>query len=479
MNAIHKELKTPFPDKTLIFLPTQFRKLTRLRVVLPALQRRNLATAGGTQGKPRVVVLGSGWGGFHVAKNLDKDKYDVRVISPANHFLFTPLLPSTAVGTLEFRCIQEPVRTIPGLGEYYQAKARTIDFDTREISCSDIFKEKEFKIQYDFLVIATGAKTNTFNTPGVDEREGDEVMFLKHLYHSRKIRNRILECFERASVPSNTAVKDRDRLLSFVVVGGGPTSCEFTGELHDFVREDCTRWFPDLKEHIKITLVEAGPALLGGFEKSLSKYVLSDLKKRNVDIRLGAQGRPGVQAILADGTKLPFGMMVWSAGLKQVKFVDRLNLAHGRTGRLVIDEYLQVPQHQGRVFALGDCAANEENPLAPLAKVAQQHGEYLAKILNTHPDPQQPVDPASVSKPFRFFNPGSMAQLGLFKGVLDLSNVGPDKGEVHGGPTITGFAAWLTWRSAYWGKQVSLRNKILIPMHWFKSFVFGRDICRF
>ena len=160
--------------------------------------------------KPRVVVLGSGWGGNKVARALDKSRFDVRLASPANHFLFTPMLPGTAVGTLEFRAIQEPVRTISGLSEYYQAKARSLDKSKRTVVCEDVFKGSTFEVAYDFLIVACGNKTHTFNTPGVAEREGKEVFFLKHLHHARQIRNRILECFERASNPTLSA-DDRAR----------------------------------------------------------------------------------------------------------------------------------------------------------------------------------------------------------------------------------------------------------------------------
>ena len=115
--------------------------------------------------KPRVLILGSGWGGFTLARRLNKDLFDVRVISPANHFLFTPLLPSTAVGTLEFRAIQEPVRTIKGLGHYYQAKARDIDCTNKIVTCEDLYKGVKFDLAYDYLVVSAGMKSNTFNTP--------------------------------------------------------------------------------------------------------------------------------------------------------------------------------------------------------------------------------------------------------------------------------------------------------------------------
>jgi len=114
--------------------------------------------------KPRVLILGSGWAGFTLARRLNKDLFDVRIVSPANHFLFTPLLPSTAGGTLEFRAIQEPVRTIKGLGHYYQAKARDIDVNNQIVTCEDSYKGVKFDVAYDYLVMAAGMKSNTFNT---------------------------------------------------------------------------------------------------------------------------------------------------------------------------------------------------------------------------------------------------------------------------------------------------------------------------
>ena len=175
--------------------------------------RRTLGFASqATARKPRVVVLGSGWGGNKVARYLDKSKFDVRVASPANHFLFTPLLPSTAVGTLEFRAVQEPVRTIKGLGKYHQAKAQKLDVENRIVNCRDIFSGDTFDINYDFLVISAGCKTNTFAVPGVTQEavhgsveiNQSTVFFLKHLYHARRMiqDDRILECFERAASPS-------------------------------------------------------------------------------------------------------------------------------------------------------------------------------------------------------------------------------------------------------------------------------------
>ena len=151
------------------------------------------------------------------------------MISPNNHFLFTPLLPSTAVGTLEFRCVQEPVRTVLGPnGRFLHAKARSLDPDNKKILVESVHNDK-FEIEYDKLVIAVGVKTNTFGIPTI--QEGNGIFFLKSLKHARGIRNQIIDTFEKAAVPTVCEAEIK-RLLSFVVVGGGPTSCEFVSELH-------------------------------------------------------------------------------------------------------------------------------------------------------------------------------------------------------------------------------------------------------
>jgi len=484
--------------------------------------------------RPRVVIVGTGWAGNTLARRLDKELYDVRLISPANHFLFTPLLPSTAVGTLEFRAIQEPVRTIPGLGEYYQAKARRICTTQKTVSCEDLFKKGHtFDVKYDYLCIAAGNKTNTFQIPGVAELEGCVIFFLKHLYHARQIRNRVLECFERATNPVLTD-KERRRLLSFIIVGGGPTSCEFTAELYEFLQQDVAKWYPDLVPSIQITLVEAGPGLLGSFDRTLAEHYLEELKKKHIHVRLGTavvgvEDRPLVThsgeaadvcsiqqhkttttttsttkedlnsytvAKFADGTELPFGTMIWSAGLAPVKFIENsssLELSRGQ--KIITDEYLRVKNHQGRIFAMGDCATTTTAPLPATASVAEQQAHYLADCFNLYykdfdittsnedlPTPGKVV-PSLVpfaslhflnswlctpSEQFKYYNRGGLVSLGMLGGVADVY-----------GSKQKGLVANLAWKSAYLTKQLSYSNMMLIPMYWFKAYAFGRDISRF
>lgn len=380
--------------------------------------------------KKKVVILGSGWGGNRLARTLDKDLYDVTVVSPANHFLVTPLLPQTAVGTLEFRTVQEPIRSIKG-AKYYQAKARSLDLTQQTIRCEECIDDAQanghkFNLDFDALVIATGCKTDTFGTPGVAEAEGREVHFLKHIKHARGVRLRMLECFERAAMPG-VSPEERDRLLSFVVVGGGPTSCEFTAELHDFLDSDAGRWaYPELAKHVRVTLVEAGPRLMPAFDEVLVSHMRKQLEQRDIDVRVGTRVRSLEKdengctnvAVLArpDGSgdeRLRFGMLVWSAGLQQVNFVRELyspqfEIRKAINGRLSVDEHMRVlvnetvvddddvldnvaaaddepvpaPLLGGRVYAIGDCAVHEAAPLPPTAQVAEQQADYLASCLN-------------------------------------------------------------------------------------------------
>jgi NADH dehydrogenase/NADH:ubiquinone reductase (non-electrogenic) len=233
--------------------------------------------------RSNIVIIGAGWAGYRLALDLDKKKYNVKLISPRNHFLFTPLLPSTAVGTLEFRAIQEPVRTIPNL-TYYQANAESINLETSSIHCTDIFKEYgcDFDVKYDMLVLAAGSETNTFGIKGVSNNNYD-IFYLKQLSHARAIRNRLVDCFERASSPGIDEASI-DRLLTFVVVGGGPTNVEFAAELYDFLKNDVSRWYPDLYIRSKVKMIELSPHILGSFDASLVSYVESLFASRNIEM---------------------------------------------------------------------------------------------------------------------------------------------------------------------------------------------------
>lgn len=416
------------------------------------------------RGKPKLVILGTGWGSFRLVKSLDYSKYDVTVISPRNHFLFTPLLASTTTGVLEFRSIMETIRSPRQEFRYVQGFAQSIDFDKRSILVSEWLRtETRMEVNYDKLVIGVGADNNTFNIPGVNT---SNVHFLKELADARSIRNHIIDLLEEASFPSVTH-EERNRLLNFVVVGGGPTGVEFAAELSDYFWKDVLKYYPNLSIHeLRITLLEAGDTILSAFSKKLVEQAMKNIKRQGIDMKLHTRVKE-VQprkVILDDGTEIPCGLIVWSTGVGPRKLVREMKNVELTRGRLVVNEYLQLKNHP-EVYALGDCAEIEGNPLAATAQVAYQQAKYLAKQLNGKvPIDKDTKQPAK----FQYYPLGLMAYVGGYKSVFDTSFF---KG--------TGWLEFLAWRSVYLTRLGGWKNKMMVPYNWLKTLIWGRDVVSF
>jgi NADH:ubiquinone reductase (non-electrogenic) len=407
--------------------------------------------------RPKIVVLGSGFGAFSFMKQIDVQRFAVTVVSPRNHFLFTPLLPSTTVGTVEFRSIIEPIRLARPQCVYYQASCTMIDLAAQRLQCEGVIDRRGFELVYDQLIVAVGGINKTFGIPGVEQYG----LFLKELADARAIRQRIIDCFEQAAMPGLDEV-ERRRLLQFVVVGGGPTGVEFAAELHDFVVDDLRHSYPQAFPFVRITLLEAGDYLLSGFDAALRDYTMKLFRRRHIDVRIHTQVTRVEQerVFMNDGATVPYGLLVWSTGIVPSPLVASLPVAKDRTDRIVVNDFFEVRGTQG-VFALGDCATVDGKEYPATAQVAQQQGAYLAALLKRRvrglPD-----------RPFRYRAYGMLAYVGGHRALADLASF---KGK--------GFSSWLFWRSAYLTKLVSMKNKILVVFDWTKTFLFGRDISRF
>lgn len=410
-----------------------------------------------TSKKPHVVVLGSGFGAFSFLKEIDTRLFDVTAVSPRNHFIFTPLLPSTTVGTIEFRSIIEPIRAAHPDVRFYQAQCTAIHYEKQSLVCEGALGKKHFELSYDVLVVAVGGVSNTYGIPGVKEH----TLFLKDLADARAIRQRIIECFEQAAHPGVTE-EERKRLLHFVVVGGGPTGVEFAAEMHDFLTEDLKMAFPQAVQHVTITLLEAAGQILNTFDQALSAYTMKLFQRQRINVRTGSLVTRVEQdtILLKDGTKISYGLIVWSTGIGPTELVGTLPFQKDRGSRLLINDYLLVKGAKN-LYALGDCATIEGNALPATAQVAQQQGKHLAKNLSRW-------HKGELLQPFRYRHFGMLAYIGSGRALADLANY---KGK--------GFATWVFWRSAYLTKLVSFKNKTLVLFDWFKTFIFGRDISRF
>ncbi|KAF8323703.1 NDE1, mitochondrial external NADH dehydrogenase [Clavulina sp. PMI_390] len=467
-----------------------------------ALSRRAYSTT--KRPKEKLVILGSGWGGFNILKRVDKSKYDVTLISPSSYFNMTPLLAGTAVGTLEFRTAIESVQRFSPQATIYEAWGDRINFADKTIYCTPSTPPygtlatrhslssphasaagdaaaipagqsrshgAPFKVPFDKLVVAVGAYSQTFGIPGVKEN----VHFLKDVRDARAIRMRVLECFTQASQP-NCSESEKWKLLNFVVVGGGPTGVEFAAELHDLCKNDMQRHYPHLSNYVRITIYETSDKILGAFDEELSRYASERFRKEHITVKRQhrvQRVRPFAIEVEGEGW-VPFGMCVWSTGLAPnplLRSISELKKDE-RTGSLITDGQLRVLREGSNepvegVWAIGDASAVEGPEILPAtAQVAAQKALYLVKHLNNGKKAQ--------TKDFKFISRGNLAYLGDWTAIYDASKAGT-------GPQTraTGRTAWLIWRSAYVSMAMSPRNMLNIPWYWFTNWIFGRDLSRF
>lgn len=438
--------------------------------------------------KPRVVVLGTGWAACRFLKGLDTKIYDVVCVSPRNHMVFTPLLASTCVGTLEFRSVAEPVSRIQSAlatspnSYFYLASCIDIDTNKHEVYCETVSngglpsEPYQFKVAYDKLVIAAGAEPLTFGIKGVYEN----AFFLREVNHAQEIRKKLLLNLMLSENPG-ISEEEKKRLLHCVVIGGGPTGVEFSGELSDFIMRDVCEQYTHVKDYIQVTLIEANE-ILSSFDVGLRQYATKHLTKSGVHLMRGVvKELHPKKIVLNDGTDVPYGLLVWSTGVGPSNFVKSLNLPKSPGGRIGVDEWLRVPSVED-VFALGDCAGFLEQtgkPVLPaLAQVAEREGKYLAELFNKKIGKKNggkalSAKDISLGEPFVYKHLGSMASVGRYKALVDLRQSKDAKGVSH-----AGFVSWLIWRSAYLTRVVSWRNRFYVAVNWATTLVFGRDNSR-
>ncbi|AGO11036.1 AaceriAFR447Cp [[Ashbya] aceris (nom. inval.)] len=456
--------------------------------------------------KPNVVILGSGWGAISFLKHIDARKYNVTVVSPRNYFLFTPLLPSTPVGTVDEKSIIEPVVNFAlkkkGNVSYYEAEATSINPDRNTVTIKSVStvaqlshpdnhlgltQQDSAELKYDYLVSAVGAEPNTFGIPGVEEHGN----FLKEIPHSFEIRKRFLSNVEKANLlPKGDP--ERKRLLTIVVVGGGPTGVETAGEFQDYVDQDLKRFMPSIAEEVQIHLVEALPNVLNMFEKKLTSYAQDVLQKTNIKLMLRtAVGKVEKNHLIAktkkeDGTvveeTIPYGTLIWATGNKARPIVcdlfKKIPEQNNSTRGLAVDNFMLV-KGTNNVFAVGD---NAFAGLAPTAQVAHQEAEYLAKVfdkmakipdfheqLNQRKEKVDLLFEENGFKPFKYVHLGALAYLGAERAIADITY--GKKSFYTGGGLIT----FYIWRVTYLSMLLSARSRFKVIADWLKLTFFKRD----
>jgi len=326
--------------------------------------------------KPKLVILGSGWGSVAMLKTLNPADYHVTVVSPVNYFLFTPMLPSATVGTLELRSLVEPIRRIVNRlrGHFLQAEAVDVDFGKQLLEVSQVDAngvKQNFYLPYDKLVVGVGSTTNPHGVKGLEN-----CHFLKTIDDAREIRNRVLHNLELACLPT-TSDAERRRLLSFVISGGGPTGVEFAAELFDMLNEDLNKSFPKLlRNEISVHVIQSRSHILNTYDEALSVYAENRFSHDQVDVLTNSRVKE-VQPdriIFTQKTEngetvtkeITMGFCLWSTGVSQTPFAQRLADMLGDQQKnkhaLETDTHLRLNGTPlGTVYAIGDCSTVQNN----------------------------------------------------------------------------------------------------------------------
>ncbi len=393
--------------------------------------------------KPQLVIIGGGFGGLTVARSLRKATVDITLIDRRNYHLFQPLLYQVATAGLSPADIATPIRSVLRKQDNTQVlMAEVIGLDPIE----QFVLLKDKKLHYDYLVVATGSWYSYFG-------HNDWQAFapgLKSIVDATRIRRNILLAFEAAEMESDP--EKRKALLTFVLVGAGPTGVEMAGSIaelaHQALKSDFRHIDPRLTQ---IILIEAGPRILASFPDSLAQRALKKLESLGVGIftntRVNQIDREGV---VISGKRIASKNVIWCAGVVASPAGEWLKADVDRTGRVKVREDLTVPGHSN-IFVIGDTASLFQNgvPLPGVAPVAIQQGRYVASVI------QKRIRGLLELKPFRYFDKGNLATVGRSFAIVDLGKI-----------RMSGFIAWITWIIVHIYYLIGFRNRVMVVIEW-------------
>lgn len=405
--------------------------------------------------KPRVVVVGGGFGGIRAALAVSKFGVKVTLIDRFNYHLFQPLLYQVATAGLSVDDIAYPIRAIV-------KERKNIDFRLAKVTGVDFEKKSVImdtgSVDYDYLVIAAGGMTNYFGIKSVEANS----FGMKTLDESVIIRNHILSMFELAAHE-----KDADKrraFLTFVVVGGGPTGVESAGALSELIYHVLTKEYHHINfKEARIVLVEASDKLLAAMPESLREATVETLISKRVEVRMCVQvtDYDGQRLTLKGGEVIPTNTVVWGAGVRAIDLMDNLGIEQGSMRRAVVNEYLQVPNHP-EAFVIGDAAhfMQDERPLPMIAPVAMQQADVAAKNINNLLKNKE-------LKAFKYKDVGSMATIGRNAAVVQMGNF-----KTHG------FFAWVIWCFVHVLRLINFRNRAVVFSKWVWDYLVYERVVR-
>jgi NADH dehydrogenase len=399
---------------------------------------------------PHVVIIGAGFAGLTAAKKLRNAPVRITLVDRNNYYLFQPLLYQVAIAGLVPSQVAYPLRTIFRNQKnltFQMGEVTAIDFESHYVKLNGSV------IVYDYLILAVGGETNFFGMDSV-QQNGFQ---LKDIESAVDTRNHLLKMFEGASREADA--DKRKAMLTFVVVGGGPTGVETSGALAELITHVMRREYPtlDIRE-TRVLLLEAGNALIASYPDELRKATLRLLKKKNVEVLFNAKltDYNGQRVALADGTEIKANTLIWTAGVKAAGITNRLGVQVAGSGRVRSEATLQLPDHR-EVYALGDVSYLENGngqPLPMLSTVAIQQGEVVAENI------QRAIKGAE-QKQFHYKDPGLLATIGRNAAVARIW-----------GLSFSGWIAWLIWVGLHIYRIIGFRNRLVVLINWAWDYFF-------
>src|SRR5689334_12287345 len=398
-----------------------------------------------------VVIVGAGFGGLETAFGLAGAPVKITLIDRRNHHLFQPLLYQVATASLATSEIAWPIRYL--LRDRKEVTTLFANVNGVDAAGKRVLLEDGDTVPYDTLILATGARHAYF---GHDEWE-PFAPGLKTLEDATTLRRRILVAFERAERETDPA--RRAALLTFVIIGAGPTGVEMAGTIADLARDTLPRDFRNIDtSKARVVLIEAGPRVLAGFPDDLSAYAHKSLEKLGVEVMLGnAVTECSADGVVYGGKKLEARTIIWAAGVRASRAAEWLDAPADRAYRLKVEPDLTVPRHP-EIFAVGDTITikgPDGNPVPGIAPAAKQQGRYVAALIKARLG-------GGTLPPFRYKHAGSLAQIGKKKAVIDF-----------GWMKMRGNLAWWIWGLAHIYFLIGLRNRLSVALSWL--WIHARD----
>ena len=444
----------------------------------------------------RILILGGGFAGVAALKRLQSKfqtnvSIEITMVSKDNYMLFTPMLHEVASGMIETRHIVTPIRAFCNRSRFYSAIVQDIDLENKRVvirssattplgnTDRSIVEHDSLNstrsLYYDYLVIALGSETKFFGMSDIQQN----AFTMKYLNDAINLRNHVVYLLEQSDqlpnydatteTSSNITYNDlQKRLLTFVIVGGGFAGVETAGEINDFIKDSAKDYYHNIDStNIRTILIQSGNRLLPEMSEELAEFALQKLRNSGVEVILNTRvvGATANSVKLGNGNIIPTKTIVWSSGVSPNSLITNLPCEHDKSGRVVVDKYLEIPQFKG-VYAVGDCAYITDpytgKSCPPTAQHAIREGAVVAKNIISEIEDGRRLDDREA---FNYKTKGMMASIGKRTGIGNLLGI-----------EVQGFLAWWIWRNYYLVNLPTLQKKIRVMSDWMLDIFFKRDV---